>query len=421
MPAFPFDKVQANVLKGHGRHHARHLFLHFHEGRPEAISRWIGRQILPLLTTAEQQLEMTRQYQQDPSFDGGPIVCFAMSASAYRKLGIPPDAWPEDQAFRAGMKARGPLLNDPDEDQWEEAYRQEVDALIIIADNDANRLHKQEDHLLHSLEEEQSGKLCIGETGTVLEPGGPCREHFGFVDSISQPDFWDHHGRFHETGWKLALVRDLSSPHAYGSYLVFRKLEQNVKLFREQVRAIADQMIAPNAIDLAEAQTMGRFRNGMPLTLSGSELPNDFKYLENTDIYGSKCPFHAHMRKANPRNKGYKAKQLTRRGMPYGSREPNLSDAPETGVGLLFISYQTAVSNFEEVQIQCNDPGTGTFSTMDPIIGQALPGSTLKPQGWNKKWHDPSAFPYLFQPVVHLKGGEYFFQPPLPYLQQLPH
>ncbi|MEZ4992680.1 MAG: Dyp-type peroxidase [Saprospiraceae bacterium] len=419
MQDFPFGEVQANIFKGHGRYHAWHLFICF---RPECqigIKSWLHDHVLPLITSAQQQLDMIRRHREDPGYDGGMVGCLALSASAYAKLGIPEKEWPEDQEFRAGMKSRGPILNDPEVMLWEAGYQNDLDAVLILADNEPDKLQETANQLKASLERSGSGSICRTEIGTVLEPGGPCREHFGFVDSISQPDFWDAYGRFHETAWKLALVRDQQSPHLYGSYLVFRKLEQNVKRFRDQVRSIAGQIIAPNALELAEAQTMGRFRNGLPLTLCSGSLPNDFKYLENTDLHGSKCPFHAHMRKANPRNKGYKAKQLTRRGIPYGTRKPDLSDEPETGVGLLFISYQVAISNFEEVQIQCNDPGPGPHSTLDPIIGQPVPGTTLKPQAWNKKWHDPAAFPYTFQPVVQLKGGEYFFQPPLTYLKEL--
>lgn len=420
MPAFPFEEIQANILKGHGRDHAWCLFFSFRTGAATALATWLKNQVVPLLTSAQRQIDDSAIRKVQTGFDGGLVAGLALAASAYAKLGIPEAEWPEDAAFREGMKARGPLMKDPPVDQWESGYQGEVEAMLLLADHSIDKLRATTAAIRESATQAGIGELLITETGQVLQPGGPCREHFGFVDSISQPAFWDQRGRFHETSWKLALEHQTHSPHRYGSYLVFRKLEQNVRRFNEQVRNIARHLYAPNAIELAEAQTMGRFRNGMPLTLSSGDLTNDFEYLKNTDAVGSKCPFHAHMRKANSRDRGYKAKQLTRRGIPYGHRRPDLSDEPETGVGLLFMSYQSVVANFEEIQIKCNDPGPDADrSTMDPIIGQSLPGEHLRPQAWNKKWHDPDSFPYLFQPVVRLLGGGYFFVPSISYLKNL--
>lgn len=420
MPSFPFDKVPANIFKGHGRNHAWFVFVQLRADAELAIKSWVHTHMLPLLSSAAQQIQDSAARKQAPNYDGGLVAAMALSASGYRKLGIPKEHWPQDLAFRDGMKKRGASLKDPPPEQWEAGYQQELDVVLLLADNSLERLQEQHAQVAESIEKTEMGKLLFTEHGKVLDPGGPCREHFGFIDSISQPEFWNFHGRFHETAWKLALVRHPNSPHKYGSYLVFRKLEQNVKLFNQQTRAIAQQIDAPNALQLAEAQTMGRFKNGTPLTLSDGTLTHDFTYLKNTDVEGSKCPFHAHMRKANPRNKGYKAKQLTRRGIPYGQRKTDLSDEPEHGVGLLFLSYQAVISNFEEVQIQCNDPGSsGEFTTIDPIIGQRLPHDPELPHAWLKKWHDPNTFSFRFQEVVTLKGGEYFFSPPLTYLKNI--
>ncbi|MFM6078224.1 MAG: hypothetical protein ACKPCI_06825, partial [Dolichospermum sp.] len=124
----------------------------------------------------------------------------------------------------------------------------------------------------------------------------------------------------------LVLVKDPNgiSNHSYGSYLVCRKLEQDVKAFIDTEEYLADlakddsgkplesglQIKGDN--ELAAALMMGRFRDGTPLTMKGSELRpadlptntkagefDDFNY-EN-DQQGLKCPFHTHVRKTNPR------------------------------------------------------------------------------------------------------------------------
>ena len=71
---------------------------------------------------------------------------------------------------------------------------------------------------------------------------------------------------------------------------------------------------------------MGRFKDGTPLVKSDvplGEFPafNDFKY-EDTDRPAHKCPFHAHIRKVNPRGQGILVGKrfITRRGIPYGER-----------------------------------------------------------------------------------------------------
>jgi len=72
-------------------------------------------------------------------------------------------------------------------------------------------------------------------------------------------------------------------------------------------------------IEFVEGQIMGRFKNGTPIALSPTSIIkdkaveeafnnfnvtiNNIEGLEYTDTDGSKCPFAAHIRKANPRTK----------------------------------------------------------------------------------------------------------------------
>ncbi|MBK7336354.1 MAG: hypothetical protein IPJ00_09365 [Saprospirales bacterium] len=80
----------------------------------------------------------------------------------------------------------------------------------------------------------------------------------GFRDGISQPRFF-HEKAIAGDRWRAVL------DEKFGSYMVFRKLEQNVKAFREQVRDLSKRSGLEE--EVIEAQIVGRFRNGNPLLL----------------------------------------------------------------------------------------------------------------------------------------------------------
>ena len=108
----------------------------------------------------------------------------------------------------------------------------------------------------------------------------------------------------------------VTDPDAFGSYYVFRKLEQDVMGFAVAEHRLADELGLEGS-DRARAGAMivGRYRDGTPLVLSETDgfVPakaNDFRYephltsvgtMAPSDPLGVKCPFHAHIRKVNPR------------------------------------------------------------------------------------------------------------------------
>lgn len=143
-------------------------------------------------------------------------------------------------------------------------------------------------------------------------------EHFGFRDGISQPLFLkeDIERVAKEQGtdkWnptaplELVLVKDPlgEGDHSFGSYCVYRKLEQDVRGFKEAERELARKLgLSGKNAERAGALAVGRFRDGTPVTLSPTEqnpepVSNNFNYDEDQE--GTKCPFHAHIRKTNPR------------------------------------------------------------------------------------------------------------------------
>ena len=92
---------------------------------------------------------------------------------------------------------------------------------------------------------------------------------------------------------------------------------------------------------------MGRHEDGTPVTVRAADglnrpITNNFNYDEDP---GVRCPFHAHIRKANPRTEETREHRIARRGITYGQRdfvgeETGIREKPKGGVGLLFMCFQ---------------------------------------------------------------------------------
>jgi deferrochelatase/peroxidase EfeB len=202
---------------------------------------------------------------------------------------------------------------------------------------------------------------------------------------------------------------------------VFRKLEQNVRGFKTYEKKLAQALgLTGEDAKRAGALIMGRFEDGTPVVLQrtagrSDPVPNNFTYED--DPGGLKCPFQAHMRKVNPRQKG--TIRIVRRGITYDERQqepkdmPDLAELPSQGVGLLFMCYQRSIwKQFEYLQRELasqSKEGTG----IDPVIGQPAEWETSR-QKWPTQWGNPHKRPqpFTFHGFVTLKGGEYFFFAP---------
>jgi len=288
---------------------------------------------------------------------------------------------------------------------------------------------------------------------------GECIEHFGFVDGRSQPlflkeDLGDETGRTDgATVWSPALgagraiVPDRAAPLPrlqFGSYLVFRKLEQNVRMFMHE-KAVLAKRLKLTAADAARAGAMviGRFEDGTPLVLQGaagmhSPVPNDFTY--DSDPDGTKCPLFAHIRKVNPRGGSIAAEAserrhlMVRRAQTYGVRtdgvhDGQLSTKPTGGVGLLFMAFNASIAEqFEFVQqAWLNNPWFPVVGPEDPSPGlDLLAGQGARPRikcplTWGTSQDNPTATKAVqaTAQVVAMKGGAYFFVPSLAFLRSV--
>lgn len=432
------SQLQANILKYHGRAHAWHVFLTFNEDKKDAVKEWIG-QYAWRVTSAKTQLEDAGQHRADPLYDGGSVVCFFLSAEGYTALGFDPKLVGDGLWSMRGSRD---MLGDPPVDEWEAVYRQEFHAMILLADNYESKLVRELDIItrqtagMATVAHLQKGQALRNEDGLSIE-------HFGYVDGISQPRFlkgeakpgtssWNDNSRL----WDVLVEESVKGyKDCFGSFLVFRKLEQKVQSFRQKVDALAGMLFPagtnPNARQLASAYVIGRFQNGTPVVKHAGaldihteeKLDNDFDF--SSDKQGLKCPFHAHIRVVGPRDivPGYQLMRIVRRGIPYdeAGRNGDMSRAPEKGVGILFMCYQRDISRyFEKLQgIWANKGEIGDKKTpMDGIIGQG--DANTRPQEWPAQWGGPHQTQgFMFSDIVTLLGGEYFFAPSIPFLLQM--
>jgi Dyp-type peroxidase family len=271
-------------------------------------------------------------------------------------------------------------------------------------------------------------------------------EPFGYTDGISQPVFFQDempsgqpNGAYDPSApLSLVLIHDPNGagPYSCGSFLVYRKLRQDVAGFNKNVAALAEQLgITP---ELAGAYAFGRFKDGTPVVLAdkptGHSTPdNSFQFA--LDPNGGRCPFQAHIRKTNPRGDTVRTNgaplqvershRIVRRAFPFGAEGGD-------DVGLQFFCYQSDIGNqFEFMQSAWSNMThfLRMHTGLDCIIGQAAlasgvggsPPSGSGGQPWPKTWDDPAqgTATFDFGCWVSLQGGAYLFAPSISFLRNL--
>jgi Dyp-type peroxidase family len=424
--------LQANILKSHGREAAVYIFLTFHEGKRNEARKFIHN-FADRVTSAAVQNEQTRQFRERRgSADGSQLLTgLYLSAKGYHFLGHRTDTDDFCPAFHCGLKQARERLCDPKLDEWEHKFRRDIHAVVLFAHDYASQLGAELIKLRESLDGVASVSSEFGVT--MRNPDGDAIEHFGYADGASQPIFfeadlpkkpqqhWDP-----SAGPNLVLVPDphRTSDAECGSYVVFRKLEQNVKGFKEEERRVAERLKwKGDERELLGAMIVGRFENSTPVLLTKDEKysgdKNDFIY--DVDPEGRKCPYFAHVRKANPREgDGERERRIARRGITYGDPTPPGEDEttwPERGVGLLFHCCQADLAKqFETIQRRVNDCDFPTRKAgQDPLIGQTKKFGISVPA----RWGHPDRKDCSFGGFVHMRGGEYFFAPSIAALRRI--
>jgi Dyp-type peroxidase family len=388
-------------------------------------------------------------------------IQLALSASGLRALGVPDDVLdgfaPE---VRAGMTSRRRALADSDPATWQlGGTRDPLDVVVLVYARDVATRAGELARLRAGLE--AAGARVRADE--LTQPLDNQHEHFGFADGLAQPFLpglnpAPRHGQdkvpageillgYHNAYEQLPISpawRDVDLGRN-GSYLVFRKLSQDVAGFWSWIAGHADRIargdhrLAAELTEWLAAKLVGRWRSGAPLALTPDrdddalahpDRLNAFKYLVH-DPDGLRCPISSHIRRANPRDaRGGSAKdsetvvsrhRILRRGRSYGTP---LADADaragrDDGVarGLYFISLQSSIARgFEFIQqTWLANPGFNSLHREpDPIIGDN-----------GGRYHitipaEPVRLRLDKVPtVVTNLGGEYFFLPSLTALRHL--
>ena len=377
--------IQGFVLRGYNLPVARYLFLHF-EDATKARSL-VGR-LLHKVTTGQH-------------WDNGkPLSTLNI---AFTHLGLValdlPDAtlltFPVE--FQQGMKKRAAILGDTganSPEHWDECWRTDrVHAWVGINAQSPEALDAECAEVMAFVEETGGATWLASQdaAASVIDGKPNTREHFGFTDGFGNPDYLGverssqpGQGKLMPNGsWAPLATGELllgyadeagelpvaPVPHllaSNGTFMVYRKLHQNLATFR----AYLDQHAAlyTGGKEKLAAKFIGRWRDGAPIELSPdspdpsiAQDPNrSTNFTFGGDPEGTRCPVGAHVRRVHPRDAfGFDSKlidrrRITRRGLPYGrfaaEGEP-ASDQEERGV--IFMALNASISRqFEFVQQQ---------------------------------------------------------------------
>jgi Dyp-type peroxidase family len=434
------DDIQGNILRPYRFPVAAQVFVRV--GDAEEGRRFVGRLAARVTSAAE--------------WAGDKPPCalnVAISWSGLQSLGVSSrilDAFPIE--YRQGMAGRARQLGDTAASApglWDAGLGA---AHVLLSVNG------QSDKVVHAtvhslLAGAGDGLRVVHAQDTRRLPGD--REHFGFRDGIGQPAIEGIGGPQPGEGipqaggtWRPVPVGEFilgyraadgclpaGPPSPFdrnSSYLVYRKLEQDVAGYR---RFIADQgRQFPGGGRLLAAKLIGRWPDGTPLALSPDSEDatiatdavrrNDFGFVD--DPLGLRCPVGSHIRRANPRD-GLEfhgalvgRHRLIRRGAPYGPALPEgVMEADGIKRGVLFYAFNASFARqFEFIQSQwLNDGNALALGTdRDPVAG------TSSTTGRKDKMTVPGTPPRFVAPLPDLvttKGGEYLWMPGLATLRAL--
>jgi Dyp-type peroxidase family len=530
-------QIQGNIVVGFNKDFQTLLFLEI--VNVSDFKRWL-RALVPFIASASEVLAFNRLFKEIRSRRGASQtiqatwINIALSYRALTQLAGDAELF-IDGSFKSDLAARSARLGDPT-DPAAEGHPQnwlvggpdnQADVILIIASDAHNDMLREVSRIERSLYPTRgpdgritrSGARVISrQEGATLPQPLAGHEHFGFLDGVSQPglrgrisaDPTDvltlrqnpHDREQGKPGQKLlwpgefvfgypgqdSQAEDITQPGPVavagpawaenGSFLVYRRLRQDVAGFEQFIHQTAQQLgIAP---ELVGAKLMGRWASGAPILRApeaddpalgdsdcannhfefgkaskqilpddqaspidcsdrkehGTQLPDLFPTSEG-DPLGQICPFASHIRKVYPRDDPSKTlpsaneastqtHRLLRRGIPFG--EPFRHDLGEDSEerGLHFLAYQTSIEGQFEFVIRLwvnhpdfKDPGAG----YDMIIGQNnTPGAERERRFTISFVRDGVAQRAVI--TTHAEwviptGGGYFFAPSIVALEHL--
>lgn len=433
--------VQGDILRPYGNRYRHTSYVFIGVGDAAAGRAWLSEHIDRVTTAVH--------WHGDPPHSTFNV---ALTCTGLNALGVPPKAVESfSEEFQRGMASRAAELGDAGangSEHWEHGLGT-GEAHILVTINALGR--SALDEALAELRDTVSragGMSIVHEDHAELL--SKSREHFGFEDGFSQPALegvadadaargegvpeandWrplalgefllGHEDEESRTDPKRRLPSAPSDPLGRnGTYMVWRKLKEDVALFRRVIRDASRLYEGGNEAKLM-AKVVGRWQNGAPLVNDPDSPPapfdpkapgtNDFRYA--SDPNGFACPLGAHIRRSNPRDAlGFDGKlsfrhRIIRRGMPYGPKlAPGVTEDDGQDRGLVFVCLNASISRqFESIQRQWLNDGNSFHLGADSDFLLGAPSGKMTIQG------EPPFFLSPQGPFVTMRGGEYLFVP----------
>jgi Dyp-type peroxidase family len=437
-PVLAVGDIQGMILPGY-RKPAQNL-LHFRITDVASARAWLSSLADPITCTAETLRQhrrfkaLTARFGREPRKFNAVFHGCAFSADGLRQLvGEQAVAAFADNSFKAGLAAQSGTLGDPptgpgSPSQWIiGGSTNPIDVMVIFAGDEEQRVEAATEALLQTAAVNGLSNIHI-DRGRERLGNQAGHEHFGFKDGISRPAL---RGRNSDAKEDFVEKRDADTPDyggsntlpfagpgrpllwpgqmlfgydeqkmdepemptatahpgpewaANGSFLVFRRLRQDVAAFNTFVDTSVQSLNQqgwqpPLTAEKLGALLVGRWRSGTPIIVSPTQdggenlATNDFGFnqvrtiqdsngpiQQSADSEGLICPRGAHIRKVNPRDlttdRGQASrtmlKLMLRRGITYdlslrgapnpSSNEPNGADRDDRG--LLFLAFHRSI------------------------------------------------------------------------------
>jgi Dyp-type peroxidase family len=480
--------IQGMVTSGYGHlPHTAYLFITVTNA--DGGRRWLSRIASSITPSQRRSAGQGVAHTRPPA-----AVNIAITANGLRAIGLPEEVlrtFPVEFQDGIASAKRSRILGDTGAsapETWEIGgpRTDPVHAMLMLFAADDATL----------VEMCRTQRAMLGSSGGAMElPGSMQRgfrpdsatEPFGFHDGVAQPSIAGLSGHGVPTGEFIlgyenhyglipptpVVPREMNPAHTlplldspyhageqpgdlgrHGSYLVYRKLHQDVAGFWQFMAREAARQGSANAARMVwlASKCVGRWPSGSPLTLAPDADDhnladsNDFYYADDLD--GLCCPFGSHIRRTNPRDvlKPYpraqslsmtEAHRLLRRGRAYGTplfdsrllqQTPGAElfktlatlqdDGQPRGVHFFCVNASLK-SQFEFVQqAWCNNPRFGGLNdNVDPLTSSPCPADS--PSRMTIPREDGALRTNPLPQFVTVKAGAYMFLPSLTALRFL--
>lgn len=435
--------LQANIFASRKKDHLLVLLLHFETdtGKKESLIGMLKsmaqnseKQQGFHLTSYQNQIALPADKKRTP----GLFCNLYLTADGLKKLGRGTGEWEKIvEHLEQNRQDLAKIKEEVVENNYQSPDR--IDAVLMLGHDDEDALTRLNKQLAREIfprtgvviEGEEKGRVFRATFGDKNKSTRVV-EHFGYPDGLSNPCVTSKQYQKYTDGSKSMshwnpvcnyqefVVQEPGAltANSYGSFLVYRKLEQHTEKFQQAIQNLSKRLGISE--EEAGAMVFGKRKNGMSLdsdTYPESQDVNDFHYTAQ-----GKCPVFAHSRKSNPRDgDGYGSSKtfaapnpIIRRGITYGQRKViygKLSrlEKPKEPVGMLFMSFQNSITKYHHILGQCMK------EELDPLLGDLY-------QSGKKFQHqiDGLQEPYQgFGGFVSLKGGLNLYAPSIHFFTHL--